>query len=115
MITNLKNVRLQQNRTQSEVAEYLNISRAAYTNIENGKRDPDTETIVKLREFFHVTIDLLFGFVDSTVDIQKPDPYIVTLYNGLNTRGKKQAIENLESMNRDPELKEGLTQKTSIS
>ena len=57
----LKELRLSSGKTQQSVADYLNISRASYTNIENGKRDPDTQTLIKLAELFSVSIDCLVG------------------------------------------------------
>lgn len=64
----LKEIRIQRHKKQEEVAAYLNISRAAYTNIENGKRDPDSNTIFLLAEFFSVPIDDLFGRRPPNVD-----------------------------------------------
>ena len=56
-----KQIRMRKGLTQAKVAEYLNISRASYTNIENGKRDPDTQTIQQLSDLFNVTVDELLG------------------------------------------------------
>lgn len=56
-----KQIRMRKGLTQAQVAEYLNISRASYTNIENGKRDPDTQTIQQLSDLFNVTVDELLG------------------------------------------------------
>lgn len=60
-MTRLKQLRKQLGETQAELADFLGITRAAYTNIENGKREPDFETIIKLANHFSVTIDYLFG------------------------------------------------------
>ena len=46
IVLNLKQLRNSLGLSQAEVASHLNISRAAYTNIENGKRDPDTQTLL---------------------------------------------------------------------
>lgn len=65
----LKELRKKRNATQQEVADMLNITRAAYSNIENGKRDPDTETIVRLAQFFNVSTDYLLGLTDNPAPI----------------------------------------------
>ena len=57
----LKEIRTIQGKTQIEVAKFLNIARASYANIENGKRDPDTQTISALADFFNVSVDYLIG------------------------------------------------------
>lgn len=56
---NLKKLRIANKKTQKQVAEYLNITREAYTQYENGKREPDIETLKKLADYFNVSIDLL--------------------------------------------------------
>lgn len=40
----IKNVRLEQKKTQNELARAAKISRAAYANIENGARTPSVKT-----------------------------------------------------------------------
>lgn len=57
----LKEIRLLQGKTQEEVAKFLNIARASYANIENRKRDPDTQTILELADYFNVSVDYLMG------------------------------------------------------
>ena len=66
----LKEIRSQRAITQQIVADYLEISRQAYSNYENGKREPDFETLLKLGEFFGVTVDYLLGN-DSADDAKK--------------------------------------------
>lgn len=58
---NIKTVRKDNGYTQAEVAKYLSITRAAYTNIENGRSDPNTATLLKLADFFDCSVDLLLG------------------------------------------------------
>ncbi len=58
---NLKQYRTQRGLSQAEVAAALSISRAAYTNIENGKRDPDTGTLLALADLLHASLDDLMG------------------------------------------------------
>ena len=57
----LKEIRKAKNMTQTDVARFLNIARASYVNIENEKRDPDTQTICALADFFGVSVDYLIG------------------------------------------------------
>jgi len=57
----LKSLRLSAGETQAQIAALLGITRAAYTNIENGKREPDFEILNKLADYYGVTTDFLFG------------------------------------------------------
>ena len=57
----LISLRKQKKVTQQDVADYLDISRQAYSNYETGKRSPDIEILIKLSDFFSVSIDYLVG------------------------------------------------------
>ena len=56
---NLKLLRSNKEISQQEMADYLQITRQAYSYYENGKRQPDYETLLKLAEYFGVTVDYL--------------------------------------------------------
>lgn len=58
---NLLNARKAMHKTQQDVADYLGISRQAYSNYEAGKREPDFETLLKLGEYFDCSVDYLIG------------------------------------------------------
>ena len=54
-------LRKEKNLTQSKVAEALNISRQLYHFYETGQRDPSTDTLCRLADFYDVSIDYLLG------------------------------------------------------
>ena len=58
---NIKTIRVKRGHTQAEVADFLNIARTTYTNIENGRSDPDTLTLIKLADYFDCSVDLLLN------------------------------------------------------
>lgn len=57
----LKELRKSYNLTQQEISEKLNISRVNYTRYETGVVRPDYETVIKIADFYDVTLDELFG------------------------------------------------------
>jgi transcriptional regulator with XRE-family HTH domain len=57
----LKELRLKKNKTQQDVANYLGITRAAYSHFENSRNEPDISTLKKLAEYFEVSSDYLLG------------------------------------------------------
>lgn len=57
----LKELRKQNKLTQQDIASKLDVSRVAYTNWENGKREPNLEKMVWLADYFEVSIDYLLG------------------------------------------------------
>ena len=58
----LRDERKKRGLTQGDVAEQLGFSGpAAYSNYEQGKGEPNIETLSKLADLFGVTVDYLLG------------------------------------------------------
>ncbi len=64
MKLNLKKLRNSMRLTQQEVADRLGITRQAYSNYENGKREPSFGTMIELSQIFDVNIFDLFDRED---------------------------------------------------
>lgn len=58
---NLKTARKNNQMTQKQVSDYLEISPNTYKNYEQGLREPNGDMTVKLAELFNVTTDYLLG------------------------------------------------------
>lgn len=58
---NLKRVRLMADKTQNEVASAIGITQFTYSNYEKEKTQPDFAVLIKLADYFHVTVDELLG------------------------------------------------------
>ena len=56
----LKELRKSFGLTQEELAININISRVNYTRYENGKVRPDYETIIKIADYYDISLDELF-------------------------------------------------------
>ncbi len=59
MLEKIKKLRKDRGLTQEELAEKLNLSRQAIAKWESGQSYPEVETLLKLSNFFRVTIDFL--------------------------------------------------------
>ncbi len=57
----LKQIRKERRLTQLKVAMDLNISREALSHYENGKREPSIDMLIKMSEYFNVSIDFLIN------------------------------------------------------
>ncbi len=60
-MTQFKALRQGNGLTQQNIADLLGITRGAYANIENGKREPDFAALFALADYFKVSIDYLLG------------------------------------------------------
>ena len=61
MKTRLKYLRKTKGVTQKEVAFALGITLSAYSNYEQGLREPSNEILIKLCRYFDVSADYLLG------------------------------------------------------
>lgn len=55
----LREIRKKRNLNQQKVAMDLNISREALSYYENGKREPSLSLLVRMSEYFNVSINYL--------------------------------------------------------
>jgi transcriptional regulator with XRE-family HTH domain len=60
----LATLRKNKGLTQEELAPILNITRSALSLYELNKRDPDTNTLKRIADYFNVTTDYLLGRSD---------------------------------------------------
>lgn len=50
--------------TQRQLAEYLQIAQPSYIRYENGSSEPSFENLVKLADYFDVSVDYLLGRIE---------------------------------------------------
>ena len=56
----LKELRVSHNLTQEYLSSVLGIGRVNYTRYENDKVRPDYETLIKIVDFYDISLDELF-------------------------------------------------------
>ena len=59
LANNLHRLRTENNYTQEQIGEKLNISRQAYSNYETGKRIPDIDMLICIADIYEVTLEQL--------------------------------------------------------
>ena len=57
----IRDLREDRDLKQKDIAEYLNCSQRAYSNYELENRNIPTEVLIKLADFYDVSIDYLLG------------------------------------------------------
>lgn len=58
---NLIKLRKENNLTQKELAEKLYLTQNGYSSYENGRTEPNIETLCKIADFYNVSLDYLVG------------------------------------------------------
>lgn len=64
----LKEYRQKNNLSQKELSKSLGIPQTTLFNYEQGVCDPNVDTLIKLADFYHITIDELVGRPTSLIN-----------------------------------------------
>ncbi len=67
---NLKEFRQRLNLSQAELSKRLNIPTTTLFNYELGKCEPSIETLIKMADFYNVTLDELVGRESETINLK---------------------------------------------
>jgi len=60
----LKELRIEKNLQQKDLAEIINVSKSAVSGWEVGRNQPNYEILMKLASYFEISIDYLLGYND---------------------------------------------------
>ncbi|WP_044640766.1 helix-turn-helix domain-containing protein [Risungbinella massiliensis] len=103
-------------RTQEEVANDLGILRARYSHYENGRSEPDNETLQRMANYYHVTVDYLLGKsndkhnhldqyikekIEAIPDLSKPHDQEIAMEKILELLKSKRPTLNGEPISED--------------
>ena len=61
MLYNLKKLRQKFDVTQNQLAEAIGVSQQSINKYENHNVQPDIETLIRMADFFHTSVDYLIG------------------------------------------------------
>ena len=70
----IRNLRIDRGLTQKQVAEYLNIKQNTYSQYEIGTLNYPIEALMKLADFYGVSVDYLLGRTDVKTPYPKKKP-----------------------------------------
>ena len=65
MYRRIRDLREDHDLKQRQVAEYLNCSQQVYSNYELGQRDVPTDILIRLADFYKVSVDYLLGLTSN--------------------------------------------------
>lgn len=64
-IMRIKNLREDSDKTQQQIADYLGTSQTMYARYERGANEMPIRHLIKLANYYHVSLDYLCGLSDS--------------------------------------------------
>lgn len=109
---NLKTLRLEKGLNMKQVAVALNLPYTTYVSYEKGDREPNSEILIKMADFYQTTIDYILNKPNSTKNpeiilpnniIPLPKTKMVPLVGTIACGTPILAEENIESMVSMPE------------
>lgn len=65
MYKRIRDLREDKDLNQTEIAKMLGMSQTGYSKYETGENDIPTSVLIKLSEFYSVSIDYLLGLTDN--------------------------------------------------
>jgi len=74
---------------QAELAADLKISQSTLSYWERGDFEPDNKSLIKLADYFNVTIDYLLGRTNNPTPPSAPRPAAPNPLEGLSEEGRK--------------------------
>ena len=92
----LKKLRTEHKLTQAEVADILNISRAAYSMYENEKRQLNYEALCTISDYYKVSLDYLFDRTDMceiSMTLSRAESSLLFEYRELDARGQENILD----------------------
>ena len=69
-MNNLKHLRLEKDLSMADVARDLRIPYTTYVNYEKGDREPNSEMLIKMADYFNTSVDYLIGKEQMPSNIQ---------------------------------------------
>jgi transcriptional regulator with XRE-family HTH domain len=65
LYSRIRNLREDEDMSQTEIAKLLNVSQATYSRYESGTLDIPSQILIKLAIFHNTSIDYLLGLTDE--------------------------------------------------
>lgn len=65
MYKRLRDMREDKDLKQRELAEMLNVSQTTYSRYESGELDIPSAALIKLADFYNVSVDYILGITDK--------------------------------------------------
>ena len=65
MYRRIRDLREDRDLKQRQIADYLNCSQQVYSNYELGQRDIPTDILIKLSNYYNVSVDYLLGLTSN--------------------------------------------------
>ena len=101
-MNNIQALRKEKHISQTYLSILLEVSKETISAYENGKHNPSTKSLIRLREIFQVSIDYILGLTEDRYptaqrsDLSQDEQSLLHAYRQLDASGKSQIRAYLE-------------------
>lgn len=96
----LKELRKNKKITQNKISSELNIPITTYKRYENEERTPNIETLIKLANFYNVSLDYLVGrnFNNEFGYLNEQEKMLLNIFKKLNSQNQLKLVAEATGM-----------------
>lgn len=95
LATQVKELRIQMNLTQAEVAKALNVTPGYISNVENNRTAMSLKILIYYARLMNVSLDALIGGIDPDYHTTALDNEMMKLFSSLSDEHKTKLIKTL--------------------
>ena len=93
-ITILKKLREKTGTTQRQLAEAIGVSQQSVNKYENHNIEPDIETLVRIADYFAVSVDTVIGHAEDDGELTESERLLLQKYRRLTPK-RRAAVDAL--------------------
>ena len=98
MQNNIRKLRVENDMSQTQLAEKLGVTRGAVSQWELGTTLPRMGMVQRIAGVFHVKVSEVIGQNEPTGDLSYDEVRLLDIFRQLNARGRERLIEDAMSM-----------------
>lgn len=107
MLKNLKQLREASSVSQKQLASAVGVSQQSINKYENHKIEPDIDTMIRIADYFHTSVDYLIGHTDiphetevtSSGELNEEERQLLLGYRKLSDKKRKSISMIIDSYN----------------
>lgn len=102
--SNLERIRKDKKVSQSTLGEQLELTQQMISSYEKGTSSPNVEVLVKIADYFHVSIDALVGHLVKNPETNSQESRFIRYFETLNQLDREKCIMIAQTLLEDREL-----------
>lgn len=89
MLENLRTLRAESGVTQKQLADAVGVSQQSINKYENHNIEPDVETLIRIADFFHISVDYLIGHATPSTELSVAETRLLAQYRRLSKKQRE--------------------------